>query len=136
MKTQRTGGGGCYIGGGRDGDPLPEKEAGSTRKAERPETKRRAKELPLKAGVDSSGKRPMGNMSKSCLRNTKESHLSDSGNSKQKEDVKLHRRLPDYDDSQCYYSGKEDILRQVAHRIYANPHMPSWPTLKHHLSPV
>ena len=58
------------------------------------------------------------------------------GDFKKQEDSKLYGRLPDYDDSQRYDFGQEDILRQVALRIYDNSHKPSWQTLKHHFLTV
>ena len=70
------------------------------------------------------------------LKNTKEAHLAVLCDFKHQEDVKLYRRLPDYDDFQGYDSGKEDLPRRDAHRIYANFHKPSWQTLKRHLLPV
>ena len=48
----------------------------------------------------------------------------------------MYGRLQDYDDFQGYDLGQEDILRQVALRIYANFHRPSRQTLKHHLCAV
>ena len=75
-------------------------------------------------------------MSKSSLVDTKEAHLAILDNSKQQEDVKLYGQLPAYDDLQCYDLGQEDILRQVAQRIYANYHKPLWRTLKRHLFSV
>ena len=45
-------------------------------------------------------------MLKSSLGNSNEAHLAISGNSKQQGDVKLHRQLPGYDDSQCYDLGQ------------------------------
>ena len=55
---------------------------------------------------------------------------------KKQEGVKLMAQLPDYDNCQCCDLGQEDILRQVALRIYDNFHKPSWRALKHHLSAV
>ena len=75
-------------------------------------------------------------MLQSSLGNTKEAHLVVVEDSKQKEDVKLYGKLPDYDDFQCYYLGRDDILRQIALGIYDNLHRPSWQTLKHHLFTV
>ena len=45
----------------------------------------------------------------------------------------MYIRLPDYDDFQCYDLGVGGVLSQIAHKIYANFHKPSWRTLKHHL---
>ena len=73
---------------------------------------------------------------KSSLGNTKGAHLAVLDNSKQRGDVKLYIQLPYYGDFQGYDLGQEDILRQVAQRIYANSHKPSWRTLKHHMFPV
>ena len=53
-----------------------------------------------------------------------------------KEDVKLDGQLPDYYDFQCCDLGQEDILRQVALRIYSDFHRPSWKTLKHNFHAV
>ena len=75
-------------------------------------------------------------MSNSSLENTKGVHLEVLDNSKHQEDVKLYAQLPDYDNSQGYALGKECILLQVAQRIYANFHKPSWRPLKHHLFSV
>ena len=75
-------------------------------------------------------------MSKSSLGNTTEAHLVVLDDSKQREDVKLYSQLPDYDDFRCYDLGREDLLRQVTRRIYANFHKPSRRTLKTHLFPA
>ena len=72
-------------------------------------------------------------MSGSGSGNTKEAHLAVLGNSKQQGDVNLYGQLPDYDDSQSYDLRQEDISRQVAQRIYANPHKHSRRTLNRHL---
>ena len=72
-------------------------------------------------------------MLKSRLGDTKEAHLAVLGDYEKQEDVKLYVQLPDYDGSQRYDMGKDDNLRQVALRIYANSHKPSWRTSKHHL---
>ena len=75
-------------------------------------------------------------MLRSSLGNTKESHLVVLGNFKHQEGVKLYGQLPDYDDFQGYDLGQGAILHQVAQRIYANFHQPSWQTLKSHLFSV
>ena len=54
------------------------------------------------------------------------------GNFKQKEDLKMHIQLTDYDNSQGYDLGMGEFLSQVAQEIYANFHKPSWETWKHH----
>ena len=76
-------------------------------------------------------------MLKSDSIETEESNLALLGDFKKKEDIKLYRHLPDYDDFQGYDMGEEgDILRQAPLRIYDNFHKPSWQTLKHHLYAV
>ena len=87
----------------------------------------------MEVELDLSGEFSRENTSRPSLGNTKEAHLSDWCNFEQQEDVKLYGQLPDYDDSQCYDLGKEDLLLQVVRRIYANSHKPSWGTLKRHL---
>ena len=57
----------------------------------------------------------------SRLGNTKALHLAVSGNFKQQEDAERYGQLPNYDDFQGYDLGRDDILLQVAQRIYANP---------------
>ena len=52
---------------------------------------------------------------------------------KHQEDLKTYSQLPYYDDLQGYDLGVGGILSQIAHKIYANSHNPSWKTLKHHL---
>ena len=94
--------------------------------------KRGGKALPCEVEMDLSGN-PKENMMKSSLGNTKELHRAVLEHSEHQEDVKLYGRLPDYDDSQCYDLGREDILRQIGMGIYVNIHRPSWKTLKHHL---
>ena len=59
-----------------------------------------------------------------------------SGKFKEKEDVKMYIKLPDYDDLQGYDLGRGGDLNHVARKIYANLHKPSWRTLKHHLFPT
>ena len=119
------------------GNPLLERMAvGSPKRVERPKMKRREKASPLEVELDSSGKLSMGNMLRASLGNTKESHLVISDDFEQREDVKLYSRLPDYNASKRYDLGKDDLLRQVAQRIYANFHKPTWRTLKHHLFSV
>ena len=54
-------------------------------------------------------------------------------NFKQKADLEMYSQLPDYDDFQGYDLGIETILSQIAQKIYANFHKPSWQTLSHHL---
>ena len=75
-------------------------------------------------------------MLKSSLEDTKEAHLAVLEDSKKQEDVELYGQLPHYDDFQGYDLGPDDILRQVALRIYDNPHRPSWQTSKHHVIAV
>ena len=58
------------------------------------------------------------------------------GDFKKQEGVKLYSRIPDYDDFQGYDFGEEDILRQVALRIYSHFHKHSLQALKHHLFAV
>ena len=48
-------------------------------------------------------------------------------------DLKMYSRLPDYDDFQRYDLGMGVVLSQIAHKMYANFHKPSWQTSKHHL---
>ena len=74
-------------------------------------------------------------MSRSSIGNKQEARLAVSDKVKQKEDVKLHIQLPDYDDFQGYDLGMEGALHQVLRQIYANFHMPSWRTLKHRFFP-
>ena len=63
--------------------------------------------------MDLSGNPERRSRPESSLGNTKESHFGGFREPKQKEDVKLHGRLPDYDDSRCYGLGEEGILRQI-----------------------
>ena len=72
-------------------------------------------------------------MSRSSIGHKKEARLAVLDKFKQKEDVKSHIQLPDYDDFQCYDLGRGGLFRQVSHRIYANFHKPSRRTLKHRL---
>ena len=44
----------------------------------------------------------------------------------------MYIKLPDYDESKCYDLGRGNTVNQVARKIYANFHKPSWQTLKHH----
>ena len=45
----------------------------------------------------------------------------------------MYIQLPNYDDFQCYDLGAGGILGQIAHKMYADFHKPSWKTLQHHL---
>ena len=51
----------------------------------------------------------------------------------QQEDVKLYSQLPDYDDFWGYDLGIGEKLERAATLIFANYHIPSWETSKHHL---
>ena len=75
-------------------------------------------------------------MPKSTLGNTKEARPAVLADFEKREDMKLYGELPYYDDPQRYDLGKDGISRQIALRIYDNPHRPSWQTLKHHLFAV
>ena len=87
--------------------------------------KRREKEGPWGFEIDLGGKFAKQNMLKSRLGVTKEANSVFLEEFKKQEDVKLYSQLPDYDDFQCYVLGADDILLQVALRIYANFHKPS-----------
>ena len=119
-----------------NGNSFHEWEMESTRKEERPKSKRREKASPWEVEMDLGGESSRRNMLKSNLDNTKESHLAVLEDSEKQEDVKLYGQLPDYGDFQGYDLGMEDILLQIALRIYDNFHRPSWQTLKHHLFAV
>ena len=45
----------------------------------------------------------------------------------------MYGQFPDYGDFQVYDMGVRTELIQAAEEIYADFHMPSWGTLKHHL---
>ena len=47
------------------------------------------------------------------------------GNSKQEDDLEMYSQLPDNDDFRVYNLGIDVVLRQIAHKIYANFHKPS-----------
>ena len=121
---------------GEMGNPLRENEVDNPRAAELPKVKRREKALPWKVELDLSGKFSRKICRIQVWEIRKQYIYIGFSNPKQQEDVKLYGQLPDYDDSQCYDLGKDDMLRQVAQGIYANSHKPSWRTLKHHLFTV
>ena len=72
-------------------------------------------------------------MLNSCLAGEKESHTNSVKNSKQKEDLAMCGKLPDYGDIQWYGVGVDTYLSQIAGGIYSNFHNPSWGDLKHHM---
>ena len=67
------------------------------------------------------------------LGNENEAHIVPVNGFKQKEDLKMYRQLPDYDDFQGYDLGAGGVSSRIPHKIYANFHKPSRITLKHHL---
>ena len=101
-----------------------------------PQNQKKRKAVPRETEMDLGGKLHRRNMSKSISGNTKEAHLMVLWDYEKQEDVKLYGQLPNYDDSQCYDLGQEAILRQVALRIHANFHRPTWRALKHHMFAV
>ena len=127
---------GCSTGWRNGGRSSSWKGRGYSRKGGTTQKKRIEKAKPLEVGLDSGGGFPMENMSGPSLENTTEAHLAVLGNFRQQEDVKLYGHLPGYGDFQRYDLGQADILHQVAQRMYANFHKPSWGTLKHHLFSV
>ena len=73
-----------------------------------------------------------GNMMSASLENENGARMVVVNGFKPQEDLKMYSQLPDYDDFQGYDLGVGVILREIAHKIYANFHKPSWQTSKHH----
>ena len=94
---------------------------------------RRGKSKSLKVELDLSGGYSMVNMRKSGLEGKKESRAVFVGNAKHREDLEMYSQLPYYDEFQGHDTGIETVLSQIAQKIYANFHKPSWGTLKRHL---
>ena len=66
------------------------------------------------------------------LEGEKESHTALVVNSTQKEDSEMYSQLPDYDVFQWYYMEIDAAVSQIAQKVYANFHKPSWQTSKRH----
>ena len=99
-----------------------------------PQKKRRKKAEPLDAKIDLGGKYSFANMLRSNLEESNEVNAVLRSEFSQQEDVKLYSQLPDYDDFRGYNSGVDGRLEEIANRIFANSHEPSWQkTLKHYL---
>ena len=95
--------------------------------------RKRKKAAPLEVELDLRGKVPIRNMPKSGLEGEKEARTISVGNFRQQEDLKMYGKVPDYGESHGYDLGIDSELSQIAKKIYANFHKPSWPTLKRHL---
>ena len=74
-----------------------------------------------------------GNMMSASLENENGARMVVVNGFKPQEDLKMYSQLPDYDDFQGYDLGVGGIPSQIAHKIYANFHKPSWRTLRHRL---
>ena len=94
--------------------------------------KKRKKAEPLESKMDLGGKFGFSNLLRNNLGEDKEVDAILRNEFPHQEDVKLHSQLPDYDDFRGYDMGIDE-QSEVAKRIFANFHKPSWQTSKRHL---